>query len=401
MEASLKISRAITNLSFSYPFYGSCLMQLKITETKTIPTLATDGVSILYNSDFIDELAEDETRACLCHEVLHVIFKHCRIMRGKDPKLCNVAMDWVINDILKTDGFKLPKCALFDPSNKTKGWAWEEVYKYLENINNDKEDSFEGIAGKEDASEPSDSQKQKIKDQISEPEEHVVATAPSSAAEEEEASNKIDDMIIKAANAQENSGKGNIPGDICKKITEIREPKLDWEEILQQLIKSHYPDDYTFRRPNRRHLGEDLYMPSMDGTEVGELVIAFDSSGSVSEEETKAFVGEVNTIINDIKPNKVYLMSSDYRVANVEEYDSNVWFSYEEFKSVGGGGTSFKPVFDYVKENDIEPDQLIYFSDMLVGRSDYPDIEPDYPTIFVSTRKDIKTPFGEVVYLDI
>ena len=142
-------------------------------------------------------------------------------------------------------------------------------------------------------------------------------------------------------------------------------------------------------------------MPSLDGVQVGELVIAFDSSGSVSESETRAFVGEVNTIINDLKPSKVYLMSADSSVANVEEYDQDAWFDYETFVSVGGGGTSFKPVFEYVSEHNIEPDHLIYFSDMCVSSYDFPSDHPDYPVIFVSTTKRGEAPFGEVIYLEV
>ena len=440
MDSQLKVSRAVTSLAFAEPFFGSCLMQLKLQKAEWLPTMGTDGYNLWWNDDFVQTLTEEHTRAVLAHEVCHVIFKHCTKLKGRDPRLANVAMDWVINRILKEAGFVLPEGALFDPDGTTNGWAWEEVYNYLRNVQQDmsmpgnggseeedqegsgsgsqsgEESSDEGEEGSSEGKEssdimrgtpaagkpgPSKSTKEKIMDQIGKAEDHVQESEAKDDASRAEEEARIDDMVIKASNAQEMAGKGSIPGDIRTRIQEIREPKLDWVEILHDLVKSKYPIDFTFRRPNRKHFQEGLYLPSMDGTQVGPLVIAFDSSGSVSIDETKAFVGEVNTIINDLKPEKVWLMSSDHRVANVEEYESDVWFDYKTFESVGGGGTSFIPVFDYVRENNLQPDQLVYFSDMEVWEGDFPKEHPDYPVIFVSTRKNAKAPFGEIVYLDI
>jgi len=363
--------------------------------------MGTDGFNVFWNDDFVAGITEEETRGVLAHEVLHVIFKHCAMMEGKDPKLCNVAMDWAINLILREAHFRLPEGALFDPSKKTAGWAWEEIYRYLDNIQKDQPDVFKYTPGNGGV-QPSEDMKQKIKEQISNSEEHVQKGGGQSASEREEYGAKIDDMVIKASNAAGSSGKGSIPGDIKRRIKDIREPKIHWAELLHKEVKSKYPMDFTFRKPNRKFLGDDLYLPSMDGEEVGPIVIGFDSSGSVTEEETRAFIGEANSIINDIKPSCVYLMSADYRVANVEKYGQDAWFDYSTFETVGGGGTSFQPVFQYVEEHQIEPDQLIYFSDMCVSRHDYPSKAPLYPVIFVGTRNTKgNNPFGTYIKLEV
>jgi predicted metal-dependent peptidase len=105
MKPDLKISRAVTKLAFNQPFFGSCLMQLRLEEKAEIPTMCTDSKHIWWNAKFVEELSEEEVQFVLAHEVMHVLLKHCKPHLGKDPKLCNVAMDYVINAQLRDCGF--------------------------------------------------------------------------------------------------------------------------------------------------------------------------------------------------------------------------------------------------------------------------------------------------------
>ena len=402
MDSQLKISRAITNLAFNNPFFGSCLMQLDVRENKAIPTLATNGTSLYWSDEFIQSIeSEEEVRGGLAHEVMHVVLGHCKDLKGKDPRLANVAMDWLINRQLLDSGFKLPEGALLDPTRKTDGWAWEEVYKLLENVKEDKDDPFENTPNRGNGDRLSNSEKESIQSQIGSAQEHVQPQEGLSDAQKTELQNKIDDMIIKAVNAAESSGRGEVPGDVKRKVNDIRTPKLDWRELLRNIVVSNYPEDYSFRKPNRKYLHQELFMPTFDGATPGTIAIAVDTSGSVSEEELTAFIGEINSILNDLKPEKVLLMAADYNVANVQEFDGDVWFSPEDFDALGGGGTSFRPVFEYLENERIVPDQLVYFSDMQVYISDFPDEEPLYPVLFVSSTRATDAPFGEVIQLEV
>jgi predicted metal-dependent peptidase len=58
------------------------------------------------------------------------------------------------------------------------------------------------------------------------------------------------------------------------------------------------------------------------------------------------------------------------------------------------------PVFDYIKENDLEVDSFIYFTDM--GIYDFPTEEQPYPVLWVSTdlRAD-NAPIGQTTYLKV
>jgi len=394
MDAQLKVSRAITNLAFSAPFFGSLLMQLKVEEAN-VPTLCTNGTHLYWGRSFLDTLSEDETKGGLVHEVMHVTLKHCIPHPGKDHKIVNIAMDWVINRIIKDQGFILPEGALFDPKGRTDGWAWEEVYKLLENVKEDKPNPLEGTP--DDGGTMGEEEKQAIKAQIESQGEDDSHIEEAQAGDTQDESDRIDDMIVKAANAAEATGRGSIPGEIERKIKKIREPKIHWSEELDNRTKSLYPEDYTFQRPNRKFMQAGLYLPSMTGQKPGTIAIAIDTSGSMTEECLIKAASETNFIINNIMPEKVILMSSDHAVANVREYDAGAYFTLEDFQAVGGGGTSFNPVFEYLNELDEPVDQLIYFSDMYVMRSDFPAEEPEFMTTFVSTTGRTEAPFGKVI----
>jgi len=391
MDAALKVSRAVTNLAFNQPFFGSCLMQLKLIEDKTVPTMCTNGSEIRWGPEFVDGITEEEVRFVLAHEVMHVILKHCQPWKGKDPQACNVAMDYVINEQLEGAKFSVIEGALIDRNGRFTGMTWQEVYRILEQVKNDEKT--------ESTNSMSEKEKDELKEQMENAEDHIEPGGAKTDSEEAEASEKIDDMVIRAATQQEMRGKGQLPGGLKERIKEIRTAQIHWAEQLQRLVKSRYPEDFSFSRPNRRHISSGLYLPTMTGNKAGNIVIAVDTSGSVSPEELVLFVGEINAIINEIQPTKVFLMSSDYRVADVKEYDEGHYFT--DFDAVGGGGTSFVPVFEYIEKHKVEVDQLIYFSDMYVGRNDFPADHPDFPVIWCSSGKEYDVPFGDLVKIKV
>mgnify|MGYP003149150472 FL=1 len=131
-DANLKVAQAKTQLMLRHPFFGSCAAGLNFVETDKVPTMATDGRSILWNRAFVDSLDKDHVMGVIAHEVLHVVFKHMLRMEKRIHKKWNVCTDIAINDILIDSGFSIPEQGLFSTSkpewNKFKGWAAEKIY---------------------------------------------------------------------------------------------------------------------------------------------------------------------------------------------------------------------------------------------------------------------------------
>jgi len=66
----------------------------------------------------------------------------------------------------------------------------------------------------------------------------------------------------------------------------------------------------------------------------------------------------------------------------------------------GRGGTRFEPVFDYVRDNGIEPECLLYFTDLFPCDTPDPDWA-DYPVLWVAPEgaRGSDPSFGTVVEL--
>ena len=82
-------------------FLGNLSLRLKLVPATWMPTAATDGKHFYYNPDFIDRLDLDECKFVVGHEVMHCVYEHMLRRGGRDPRLFNIAGDYVINYELK------------------------------------------------------------------------------------------------------------------------------------------------------------------------------------------------------------------------------------------------------------------------------------------------------------
>ena len=114
MDAQAKVSRAVTRLVVKHPFFGSMCLSVNVKSDDSIPTMCTDGRSILWSPSFVDTMGQEETVGVMAHEVLHIVFKHHLRRGARDPELWNIATDFAINQVLVDNGFTLPKGGLID-----------------------------------------------------------------------------------------------------------------------------------------------------------------------------------------------------------------------------------------------------------------------------------------------
>ena len=136
MESQVKVSRAVTKLVQTKPFWGSLMLSIGHSENNKLPTAATDGKNIWWNNEFIQKQTEAQTRGLMAHELCHVIFLHCQkhgAPYDDNPRLCNIAMDYIINDTLVEDGFELPEDGI-QPDATFKGMSWRQVFRILDDV---------------------------------------------------------------------------------------------------------------------------------------------------------------------------------------------------------------------------------------------------------------------------
>ena len=176
-------------------------------------------------------------------------------------------------------------------------------------------------------------------------------------------------------------------------IEGIRAPAVDWREVLRRFIQTTARNDYRWFPPNRRYVAMGLYLPSLRSEELGPVVIVVDTSGSIDEALVAQFSAEISAILEDCRPEAVHVLYCDTAVAGVETLSPDDLPL--ELKPEGGGGTDFRPPFEWVEQQDIAPACLIYLTDLCSSR--FPD-PPDYPVLWAATTERM-APFGETLRL--
>ena len=372
MDAQMKVSRGSTRLVIKFPFYGSVCLRVNVKPDASVSTMATDGKSILWSPDWVDTIGQEETVGTLAHEVLHIILKHPLRRGSRDPLLWNIATDFAINQILVDAGFKLPEGALIDPQYK--GLTAEAIYDRLPQ--DAKEQYGNAVIG-----EVKDAKKDDGSDM--------------SEAEVKQMEADIDATIMMAATGAKTVGK--LPAFAKDLIKEMQRSQVDWRDVMRRFIGGDQPDDYSFRKPQKKmyHM-TGIISPSIEKIGAGDVVIGIDTSLSVCKRELSFFLGEINAISEDLKPRSITVITCDARVQTVTRYEQG-----EEIQMIeigGRGGTLVKPVFDYIEEHQLPVDNMVYLSDLEIF--DYPEHPPHYPTLWVSSsmRSD-PAPWGDTTYL--
>lgn len=186
--------------------------------------------------------------------------------------------------------------------------------------------------------------------------------------------------------------EGSLPAELQREIKEILDPQLPWKEVLARFLTEHVRNDYEWTRPNPRYIQGRLYLPSLGGQQLGEVVVFIDNSGSISAQQQTEMVLECLGILAAYKT-KLTVVFSDAAVNAV-----NVLESGDEFKPQikGGGGTDYRPAFQWVEKENLAPVVAIYLTDGWCHK--FPTEEPGYPVLWVLTiSKGFIPPFGEVI----
>lgn len=363
------LSRAKTQLMLHHPFFGSLAMSLPFVEDTSIDTMCTDGKQIRYSPDFVLAHTPEQITGVVAHEVMHVTNRHPLREGNRDHRLWNIATDYAINPIIVEAGLKLPDGGLLDP--QFKGMSAEKIYTLLQSGEGEIPEgdgwSFGEIESpsNDDGSAMSDSEMDQLETEIN----------------------------VKVLSAHANAKmRGKVPAGIEGLIEEMSTPQVDWRDKLRVFVGGDQPDDFTWAKPNKKFMPHDIYLPTVEHFGAGDIVIGCDTSASVSDDDLKVFLGEINGMAQDMQPRSITVIGCDAKVQSVDYYGQGE--DVQSINSKGRGGTEVTPVFDYIEQHGLPCDSFIYFSDMYVY--DFPKTAPDYPVLWVSTGAT-DAPWGEVV----
>jgi predicted metal-dependent peptidase len=359
LKAKDALVQSRVTLLIKNSFFGNLATRLKLVNAdEWCETAATDGRSFYYNSRFINSLRQKEVQFLFGHEVLHCVYDHFGRRGSRDAQLFNIAADYCVNADLKKHRigeFITTVDCLYDA--KYEGWSAEQVYDDL--FQNMEKISLEDLIeqmldehmdGDGDADGDGDGNGD------------GKSKRPSLTAEERQAiRDELREAIITAAQSCDNAG--NLPAGVKKLIKDITAPTLDWRELIQQQLESAVKSDYTWMRSSRRGWHLDAILPGSDRDKMVDIVVFMDQSGSINNKMTRDQLGEIQGIMEQFPNFRIILGTFDTEVYNVQEFNSDNIVDITDYEVHGGGGTDFGCMFNYMKNNDIEPKRLVVFTD--------------------------------------
>ena len=318
-----------------------------VDDKRDCPTAYTDGYNKKYGREFMESLTNAEIAGVVLHENLHVLLKHIprhRDLWKENRRLANIAMDYVVNDIITDIGKKypdlvsLPNGCFYDPMFH--GWSVRRVYEYLKK-------ECEGGKGGGRPNESFDN--------------HDDAEVEGMTPEQIEGLGKeIDEAIHQGGILA-----GKFGAKIPRVIKDLMQPEINWREVLQDFWTAHVrgADEFTWRRFNKNRLADGYYLPSTVNESVGEVILAIDTSGSISNDDIAKVASRIQELCDTLPPERVRILWWDTEVHGEQVFEGNYSNIASLLKPMGGGGTRATCVADYINKQGLNADCMIVFTD--------------------------------------
>lgn len=370
MNKQRLVDRAKTSVfsSNNAGFFGTLLCKLnwEITEKEDDPIACTNGVYVKVGPLFFN-VSEDMRKTIVRHELEHVARMHMLRRGNRNPRTWNYACDMVINRGLVKENYVFDK----NPDGSMKGvhcpseWddlAEEQIYDLIK-----PEDIPEDYDGDIGEGTPSAGERAQILGNVA--------------------------GAINAAKLNQNTGTHTSDyEELIKRLTKV---KVDWKIFLQHLLVEKSTPMPTWKKRNRRF--RDIYMKGKLATEdaLAKIVFFEDVSGSVGAEELAQANAEAYAIKKNFRPKEMRIVQFDTTIKReivVEEADE-----LNEFKIVGRGGTSLRPVREWILKN--KPKVAVIFSDLECEEME--PIPAGTELIWVIVGSGINPPFGRYVHIEL
>ena len=438
---SIRISMSATQSSnANNSFYAFLAMSCTLIPDYSIPTLGINGKKLYFNPWFIcgypkssiinakkelDEAlsngeidnsiydswikrldnwygkkSEAELTFFWRHELEHIIRGFTDRKSGlgidlndrKKHKLMNIAQDYIINNCNAVELYKdinsakkvLPVLEYLYTNPKYLGWTTEQVYIDLLKKENENQDDDKDLL-----------------------DEHYELT--------DEEIEDITDTIIKAAKS---AGQSGTPKDVWKVVEELFAPKIKWSSLLDQQVKSMMVKDETYEIPHMRSRymtgfcrdrgyisqNQHLVFPSEEVDGKIKVVLAFDTSGSISKQEKLKMLSEAAGIVKQFSDYElaVFCWGTDIVENSIKYFDmSNIKELYS-YEFLCGGGTMIAPVIDILKTKFKEYQAVVftdgYFADKIPTDKSTKSLGNSIWTLF--DNKSFKSPIGKTAHYD-
>lgn len=392
--AVLSLSKAKVKLMLKKDcaFFSTLILQSPVywVTADEVPTAATDGINLFFNPDFFMSLDNEEKIFLLLHEIMHNVYDH-GIRKGfRDHEIWNKAGDYVINDELIKRNFKMPKGGLHNVDYRD--MSADAIYADLMQ----KQDEGKGTGPSNPWPDLQDPGQEGDGDGNQGNGGNGIGGITKPTAAQVEEHNK--DLLASATQISQMSGdkQGTIPGELERHLEDLLNPKLPWTKILAKFLFSINKNDYSWRKPNRRFISQNIVMPSLHSEGIGRISFAIDTSGSVSVSDFNRFMSEIAYVFKNFQPKEINVMQFDHVLQGNDQCCSVRDFMKLEFK--GGGGTNIDPVLEVFKD-DQKSKALIILTDGYLHQDIR--LDPKKPVIWcIYDNPGFKPLFGTAIHFN-
>lgn len=394
LTAREKISKAKSYLFRKKPFFAYVVDRLVVVKSEAVPTMGVNAKGqLLYNEAFVDKLPQKQLVGVVMHEGLHAALQHVWRLKGRNMMLWNIAADIVVNRMVLANGEELPEEGIIPKNNEiTVGGilvdeldkkSVEDIYNLLQREAKKQQSSGEGEGkggGSLEDQEPNNHGEWKLSEKESEDGSSSGKPKEVSAEEVEEQMKKWGKILSSASVYAKMQGQSPLGCD--REFEDIHKSKINWRSILRRLVASAIPSDFSWRRPNKKYIWSDIYLPATDG-EAAKVLVAIDTSGSVSGKEMSDYISEMLGIAKSFAQVDFRVLCHDTDVYDMGLIRNGNRQKLLALKPKGGGGTDHHKLLKYIEEKGYhrkDSKLLISFTD---GYSSFPEQRPPYRVLIV------------------
>ena len=436
-ESALRVSDCVTELLRKQPFFGSLVLRLPLRPDPSRETLATDGHEIRYSPSWVAETEAHLIETAMARVVMACALKHHTRRGERNPERWQMASQLVTHALIRDAGFTLPPDA--------EAWddlSVEQAYDRLptpeDGDSGDEGDAPSGAASAsasaaaqpspdgddDDTGDPSGSagdgdrqdedgdakddgadDQKPHGDDGGEDGQSQDAGSDAPPSHDPSGTGEVMDAGARSANDSESGetpvdvaaeeqawdeamhqalniarAEGKVPGQVEETVKGAHTSTLDWRTLLRRYMTDTAKSDYSWSLPNRRFIDSGLYLPSIRSEGMETIAVIIDTSGSLPAATLAAFWAELREVVAEIRPESVVVLQVDAAVQDAAEYAPDDL--PDEIALKGRGGTDFRPGFEWLDEQGIQPAVCLYFTDMEC--SSYPEEEPGFPVAWVN-----------------
>jgi predicted metal-dependent peptidase len=377
--------------------------------TDQIPTAATNDRFMFINPQEYFKYKLIHRVFIACHEICHAIFNHCgamyRFQHTKyilypdglklpyDNDICQVSTDCLINDMLIRG--KVGEMPCDNKGNKIGCHGLARI-TYEDDITTAYRKYFEYLNGKgKRGAENYSKGKGNEPDTGNTFDEHLnpgEGTGKTPTQAEDERNPQAWDNAVAAALASAKA-QGKLPSTLERGLSKLLEPQVDWRDQLPVIVSKRLGTDFsTWDSLDNELMLRGIGAPSKARFGCGTVVFAVDTSGSINQRTADMFATEAVGLLEQARPRQLIYIQCDAAVQEYVEID-DAGDLVRMLK--GGGGTSFTPVFERIEQEGLDPDVLIYLTDL---EGSFPSAPPNYPVIWGAISNHV-APFGDTIKL--